>query len=118
MQKYRLVRRNGTFYCVDRGTRERFSLKTKDRQDAIRLIGAKNEASQQPELNLHIARAYLAAADPKMLIRTWDHALQEIIRLKNGPTKERWIRAAKVIGPWRGFPTNGTQQKSERLPVS
>src|SRR5688572_28902874 len=95
MQKYRLVCRSRTYYCVDRKTRERFSLKTKDREAAIRLLNAKNEAAQQPQLNLQIVRAYLAASDPKMLSRTWDDALHEIIRLKTGPTKERWIQAAE-----------------------
>jgi integrase len=96
MQQFRMIRRNsGVYYTVDRDSRVQASLKTKDHDEAVRLLAAKNNAAQQqPSLNLHIARAYLAAADPKMLSRTWNDALQEIIRLKTGPTRLRWERAA------------------------
>lgn len=96
MQQFRIIRRkSGVYYAVDRDTRVQASLKTKDHDEAIRLLTAKNEAvKQQPSLNLHIARAYLAAADPKIVTRTWNDALQEIIRLKTGSTRLRWERAA------------------------
>lgn len=60
MQQFRMIRRSsGVYYAVDRDTRVQASLKTKDHDEAVRLLGAKNEAvKQQPSLNLHIARAY------------------------------------------------------------
>jgi len=46
------------------------SLRTRDPREAERLIHAKNEAQAQPGLALHIARAYLAAADPATRLAT------------------------------------------------
>ena len=41
-------------------------------------------------LNLQIARAYLAATDPALPQRTWQHAMDEITNTKTGPTSDRW----------------------------
>ncbi|MCX6901649.1 MAG: hypothetical protein NT105_23460 [Verrucomicrobia bacterium] len=55
-------RRNGVFYCEDGATGKQESLGTKTRNEAERLIHAKNEAHIQPSVNLQIARAYLLQA--------------------------------------------------------
>jgi integrase len=95
MQKFRLIRRRtGVYYAVDRLTRVQASLKTKDHEAALRLLNAKNESHHEPLINLQIARAYLVAADASMVTRTWSDAFDEIIKLKSGPTKDRWIRAS------------------------
>ena len=61
----RLFRRsNGIYFCEDRQKGIQQSLRTKDKGEAQRLLHAKNEAQEQPGFALHIARAYLAAADP------------------------------------------------------
>ena len=65
------------FSIEDRTTRRQESLRTTDRDEAHRLFHAKNEAHQQPSLNLQIARAYLMAIDPAITTRTWQHALDE-----------------------------------------
>lgn len=66
-----------------------------DAETAERIIDAKNDALRQPILNLSIARAYLTGADSGFTTRTWKNALDSLIETKHGPTKERWIRAAK-----------------------
>ena len=49
--------RGSTFYCVDTLTGKRTSLKTQARDEAARLIQAKNEAERQPMINVQIAKA-------------------------------------------------------------
>jgi integrase len=95
-QKYRLFRRsNGIYFIQDRANQKQESLRTRDKFEAERLLHARNEAYQQPLLNLHIARAYLAASDPGIMKRTWQQVLDEIIATKQGETKHRWLWAAK-----------------------
>ena len=58
-QRSRLYRRSngGRFYAQDSLTGKQESLGTTDRTKAGRLLHAKNEAAQQPLLNVQIARA-------------------------------------------------------------
>jgi hypothetical protein len=58
-QKFRLYRRgkSGRYYIHDEATGRQESLHTTDRAKATRLFHAKNEASEQPAINLQIARA-------------------------------------------------------------
>jgi hypothetical protein len=66
-KRFILCRRRATYYLEDRVTRKQQSLQTKDRATAERLLHARNEAEQQPAVNLQIARAYLAASDPQII---------------------------------------------------
>src|SRR6185503_4920106 len=92
--RFRLYQRNGgIFYIFDNISKKRESLNTKDRVQAKRLLLARNEAHQQPALNLQIARAYLAGSDPQMSRRTWEHVIDEIMKIKEGVTLDRWARA-------------------------
>ena len=96
--RFRLItrgERGKQFYCVDSETGKRVSLKTKDRDAAKQIVLAKNQALRQPNLNLHIAKAYPAGTDSGVTTRTWQNALDALIESKQGSTKERWIRAAK-----------------------
>jgi hypothetical protein len=54
------------FYWQDSKTGQQGSLGTKDKTAASKLLHAKNEAHEQPILNLALARAYATAHDPKM----------------------------------------------------
>jgi hypothetical protein len=93
-QRYRLFRRSsGTFFIEDRATRRQESLRTKDKESAARLFHAKNEACQQPALNLQIARAYLMASDQAIVKRTWQQVMDEIVKMKHGETHVRWTMA-------------------------
>lgn len=94
--RYRLFRRsNGLYFVEDTVTKKQESLRTREKAIAQRLLSARNEAYQQPAINLQIARAYLRASDPLISQRTWQHALDEIIKSKRGANQDRWFRAAK-----------------------
>ena len=94
--RYRLFRKkSGIFFLEDRVNRKQESLKTRDRVEAVRMLQARNEAHQNPAINLQIARAYLMASDPLVAKRTWQDALDALISLKHGSTRERWERASK-----------------------
>jgi hypothetical protein len=43
-------------------------------------------------MNLQIARAYMAAADPAVRSRTWQYVMDEMAKGKQGVTRERWLR--------------------------
>jgi len=96
-RRFILYRRKlgGMFYVEDTETRKQESLGTKDRAEATALLNARNESVRQPQLNLHIAKAYLAGTDSGVATRTWQNALDAIIETKSGPTQDRWQRAAR-----------------------
>ena len=96
-QQFRLYRRKkgGRYYLHNDLTGKQESLHTSDRAKATRLLHAKNEAGQQPAINLQIARAYLAATDPQIATRTWQFVMDETAKLKQGPTQDRWVRAMR-----------------------
>lgn len=94
--RYRLFRRSsGIYFIEDRITRKQASQKTRDRVAAQRIFNARNEAHLQPAINLQIARAYLMASDPMIVQRTWQHAMDEIVKTKQGPTQQRWQYAIR-----------------------
>jgi hypothetical protein len=94
--KYRLFcRSNGIYFCEHRLTRRQESLRTRDKSEAVRLLNAKNESEENPLLNRQIARAYLAAADPEIVKRSWRYALDELIKTKDGENAKRWRTVAK-----------------------
>ena len=96
-RRFILYRRKlgGTFYLEDTETRKQESLGTKDRAEATALLNARNESVRQPQLNLQIAKAYLAGSDSGVSTRTWQNALDAIVETKSGSTQDRWRRAAK-----------------------
>lgn len=53
------------------------------------LLNARNESVPQPQLNLHLAKVYLAGTDSGVSTRTWQNALEAIIKTKSGPTQDR-----------------------------
>src|SRR6185295_15724547 len=83
-QRYRLfLRRKSVYYAFDNVTKTFESLKTKDKAQAARLLVALNEAGKQPAMNLSLTRVYLRHSDPMVSERTWQHVLDEIIKLKS-----------------------------------
>lgn len=88
-------KRGGVFYLEDTETRKQESLGTKNRAEAMTLLTARNESVRQPQLNLHIARTYLAASDPEATKRTWAVPLEELAKTKQGVTHDRWLRVLK-----------------------
>jgi hypothetical protein len=104
-----MYRRGAVFYAQNNETGEQESLGTKDRREAARILHAKNEPQRNAALNLQIGRAYLAASDPKMMTRTWEDVMREILALKAAdkpPTLRRWRVAVKnkALDPLRALP--------------
>ena len=96
--RYRLTYRGirgGMFYCVDKTTGKRTSLKTTDRDEAQQIIEAKNQSERQPVLNLQIAKAYLAGTDNGIATRTWQNAIDSLIATKQEANQHRWKTAAR-----------------------
>jgi len=95
-QKFGLIKRPwGVYYMKDKTTGTQTSLKTSDKAEAIRLLNARNEAEVQPQMNIHLARIYMAGANGSLASRTWQNALDAIIEMKIGSTKERWLCASR-----------------------
>ena len=89
--RYRIFRRNGAkFYLRDKKTGGAESLGTTDRAEAQRLANAKNQAIEQPHLNVAMARVYLSVKSPEMLDRTWNDVMTEMELAYHGPTLKRW----------------------------
>jgi integrase len=105
--KYRLFRRrNGIFYWQANDSKKQGTLRTSDRREAERLLNAMNESHREPTLNLNLARAYLAAHDPKMAKRTWQAAMDEMATHGIPSTQERCARGfrSKAYDPIRNKP--------------
>jgi integrase len=90
-----MFRRGNYFWSHDGETGKQDTLRTKDKATALRLLHSKNEAYQQPILNLQIARTYLTASDPEIGKRTWQTVMNEIVLTKKNATRDRWDRAIK-----------------------
>jgi len=94
--RYRVFRRGwGTYYCEDLVTKQQITLKTRDKDEAYRLVAARNETEEAPAFSLHLARVYWKAGDPAAAQRTWQHVMDEIPKLKTGDTQARWLTAIK-----------------------
>lgn len=97
-KRFWLCRRGGSFYVFDSETGRRESLRTRDPHEAQRLLAAKIEATEQPRLNIAIARAYLAASDARYTERTWEAVMTEF-ESRGKPTtrirRQRGLRATE-----------------------
>ena len=92
-RRYRMFLRGNTYYAHDAETGKQTSLRTRDKRKAERLLLAKNEADNQPLMNLAMARTYLAAHDPKMVTRTWAEVMVRFSDHGRDSTQERCHRA-------------------------
>src|ERR1035438_2209275 len=93
--KYTLFRRNGVYYSQDSATGQQKSLRTRDEAEAQKLVNARNEAHRQPVLNLHLARAYLAASDPAFVERTWQTVMDQLQARGKDSSRERYANVFK-----------------------
>ena len=92
--RFRMFRRQGgVYYWQDNQTKQQGSLGAKDKHAAQRLLNAKNEAFEQPILNLALAKAYASAHDPKMATRTWREVMAEMQSHGRASTQQRCRRA-------------------------
>jgi integrase len=90
---YRLYRRGEYFYIENAKTRKQESLGTSDRQEAMRLLAAKNEAVNSSELTLALGKTYLSVIDPDMATRKWTLAINTVVQRGGQSTQERARRA-------------------------
>src|SRR5438105_9224743 len=95
--RYRLFRRGGRYYAVDRQNLTRESLGTGDLGTAERLLTARNDAASQGNLNLALGRTYLSALDPATVKRTWQTVMDEFC--KRGKEQTRVRRRAAMASP-------------------
>jgi len=95
-ERYRIYQRSGgMFYAKDRKTGQRVSLATSDFAEAKRLLAAKNQATEQPCLNVAMAKVYLSAQSPEFLSRTWGQLIELVAQGYEGATANRWRKFAK-----------------------
>src|SRR5690349_20752273 len=87
--RVRMFRRGKVFWCQDNVTAKQETLGTRDRETALRLLHARNEAGRQTAINLQIARAYLAASDPEIATRKWQLVMEESILANSMPPRDR-----------------------------
>ena len=98
---YLYPRANGMFYIQDRATQKQESLGTKDKVAAQRLFHARNQAWQQPTLNLAMAKAYLTGKSAGMAEQTWDAVFQDMEDgYRHGSSRNRWCKARNSV-PFR-----------------
>jgi integrase len=94
-RKYWVCKRGKVYYSFDSETGKRESLHTDDKEEAARVIHARNDAGRQSGINLAIAKAYLAGADPKLVERTWACVMQEYCSKGKESTQQRNRRAIR-----------------------
>jgi hypothetical protein len=81
--QFGLIRRPwGVYYLKNKTTGEQTSLKTSDKDEAQRLLQARNDAASQPHFNLALARVYINGADPRLGTRTWQEVMDHIVERK------------------------------------
>jgi hypothetical protein len=93
--QYILFQRSGVYYSEDTTSGKQTSLRTRAKDEALRLLNAKNEASRQPAMNLQIAQVYLQHGDPALTARTCQQVLETMEDTKSGPTLKRWQTAMR-----------------------
>jgi len=116
MNKYRLLKMNsrgGRYYAEEIATGLRQTLKTKDLQEAQKLLHALNEAHRNSFLNQRMAQAYMAGSDPDAMTRNWQAVLDAIVASKpeGSDTRYRWGTASKdeAFNPIRKKPLLDTR---------
>jgi hypothetical protein len=94
--RYRLYRRSQAIYYIeDVVTKRQESLRTRDRNKAVALLVARNQAIAQPALNVTMAKAYLSGRSPELSTRTWIDVFEEMTTAYDGSTKKRFQSFAK-----------------------
>ncbi len=72
-------RENGFFYLQEITTGKQQSLRTKNKEEAERLLFAKNEAARDSVRSREIGMAYLVSADPGIAKRNWQWVMEQIL---------------------------------------
>ena len=93
--KYWLCKRGNVYFSFDSTTGKRESLRTSDKQEAGRILYARNDAPHHAAINVSIAKAYLVGSDPKLVERIWQFVMDEFCSRGKESTRRRNLRAAK-----------------------
>ena len=91
-EQYWMFRRNGIYYVQDKQSGQQKSLKTRDKAEARQMLAGKNQATEQPQMNMAMARIYLSFKSKEILSRTWDDVMHEMEQAYHGPSLKRWQR--------------------------
>ena len=92
---YVLFKRGKVYYCEDRATGKQRRFRTRLLPEARQLLQARNDSARQPLMNLALAKAYLAALDPELILRTWADVMKESCNRGAAPTRMRHARAMR-----------------------
>ena len=65
------------WWCEDNQTGKRESLKTTDKQEARRLLDARNQPISHAGFHVQMARTHLLVSDPEAVSRTWQTVIPE-----------------------------------------
>ncbi|MEI6075586.1 MAG: hypothetical protein WCS94_08440 [Verrucomicrobiota bacterium] len=76
-KRFRLCKRGRAYYAFDSTNSQRVSLRTDQKEDAEKLLHAKNKATGKSGLGLALAKAYLGAYDEKLNHRTRQTVIDE-----------------------------------------
>mgnify|MGYP001245389713 FL=1 len=100
-ERLRMFRRSwGIYYWVDSETGRQGSLRTRNRQEAERILQAMRESVRVPDsVNLAMAQLHLQAANPDLSKRTWNDLFGEWIRRGIAQSTREWYLRA-VERPW------------------
>jgi hypothetical protein len=122
-EKYRLYRRSnrarGTFYVENKQTGARESLSTKSKAEALRLLRAKNEATERPAFNREMAKVYLRAQEP--VGNTCGAGRQTVFKDRGpvaSPATPILCVASTSATATRRAPTRGQKPKTKQKSIS
>lgn len=91
--RFWISRRRDVYYLVDSLTNKKESLRTGSRTEAKRIQLARNQAVEQPSLNMALGKAFLSAHDQQLPQRTWGLVMDEFCSHGKASTQERSCRA-------------------------
>ena len=98
LNRYYLYQRRSTgiYFIQDRLAKKHESLRTRDTAVAQRLFNAKNQAAEQPMLNVSLAKVYLSGTSPEMATRTWYDVMHAMEQGYKDETLIRWQKAMRA----------------------
>ena len=86
---------NGVYYALDLQSQRQSSLNTRCEAEAKRLVAAKNQASDTPQLNRAMAKVYASATSPELMTRTWTEVMEAYASKSANGSRERVERAMR-----------------------
>jgi integrase len=94
-QRFRLFQRGTVFYGEDTETGKQFTLNTRDRKEALRILEIKRHSVVNPGFAHALLKTCVASLDPQLLDRTWQTVIDQMVAQATPPTRVRLMRAFK-----------------------